>query len=407
MNKGKIIPVLILMVCLIFSVLSVGAAALPAMDKTQPVTLKISFEDTSGSPSKPISGAQFKIYKVASVNADATEYNLESAFASYADKITNLSDPSKLDAGKLTVLAGDLETLVKVNNFTSADEGTTDSNGKLTLPTDSTKPITPGLYLVAGEKCTSGGKVYYSTPSLVLLPNYDTGSKQWNYSVEVKPKYITGDYDSFTVTKIWADKSIAHPKDVTVRIYADGVLFDTVRLSDENNWSHTWENTKKGTKWSVSENYVSGFSYSCTLKGNIFAVTNTKAEEITTKGGSSETASDISVPPVTNPPYVPTTSGGGGSSGGGGTSPYYVPEGTVPHTTRVYAPVAPAPYTPHEVTRRTRTKDNPEDSTSVTPEEKEKLPQTGVLWWPVPLLLAAGIILIIAGITVKKKQARA
>lgn len=31
-------------------------------------------------------------------------------------------------------------------------------------------------------------------------------------------------------------------------------------------------------------------------------------------------------------------------------------------------------------------------------EEDEKLPQTGVLWWPVPAMIAAGLLLIIAGI---------
>ena len=35
-----------------------------------------------------------------------------------------------------------------------------------------------------------------------------------------------------------------------------------------------------------------------------------------------------------------------------------------------------------------------------------KLPQTGLLWWPVPLLAAAGIVLVAGGILVKRRAAR-
>ncbi len=44
----------------------------------------------------------------------------------------------------------------------------------------------------------------------------------------------------------------------------------------------------------------------------------------------------------------------------------------------------------------------PEDS--MPPTAPPKLPQTGMLWWPVPLLLCAGLILTAAGFFIEKKR---
>ena len=36
--------------------------------------------------------------------------------------------------------------------------------------------------------------------------------------------------------------------------------------------------------------------------------------------------------------------------------------------------------------------------------DKQKLPQTGVLWWPVPILAVAGLAFLIAGTLSRKKK---
>ncbi len=46
-----------------------------------------------------------------------------------------------------------------------------------------------------------------------------------------------------------------------------------------------------------------------------------------------------------------------------------------------------------------------EPGTEITPPA-DKLPQTGQLWWPVPVLLAAGIIFVAAGLLIKKTERR-
>ena len=54
------------------------------------------------------------------------------------------------------------------------------------------------------------------------------------------------------------------------------------------------------------------------------------------------------------------------------------------------------PETPTEKETETEKKTEKESETPKTPD-KPKLPQTGQLWWPVPLLIAAGIAFILTG----------
>ncbi|MGI6177581.1 MAG: SpaA isopeptide-forming pilin-related protein [Eubacterium sp.] len=46
---------------------------------------------------------------------------------------------------------------------------------------------------------------------------------------------------------------------------------------------------------------------------------------------------------------------------------------------------------------------NPPVTPPVTPPDEPELPNTGQLWWPVPILLGAGAVLIAAGIVILKK----
>ena len=41
---------------------------------------------------------------------------------------------------------------------------------------------------------------------------------------------------------------------------------------------------------------------------------------------------------------------------------------------------------------------------TVEPEQPPQLPQTGMLWWPVPILAAGGLLLLILGITTRRKS---
>lgn len=54
----------------------------------------------------------------------------------------------------------------------------------------------------------------------------------------------------------------------------------------------------------------------------------------------------------------------------------------------------------------TNSAENPGQDTPTGPSEPEepKLPQTGQLWWPVPVLAAAGLLLVLSGLIIKKRD---
>ena len=60
------------------------------------------------------------------------------------------------------------------------------------------------------------------------------------------------------------------------------------------------------------------------------------------------------------------------------------------------------------VITNTKPDDEPEPSESPAPskppDEPEKLPQTGQLWWPVPLLICAGLILVAVGLIIRRRR---
>ena len=125
------------------------------------------------------------------------------------------------------------------------------------------------------------------------------------------------------VLKIWDDDGNTQnrPEEITVQLLRDGQIYDTVVLSDGNNWRYTWENLDADSKWTVVEKDVDDrYSVKVTLEGITFVVTNT-------------------LPDVPPPP---------------------------------------------------------------PPENPPHLPQTGQLWWPVPVLMAAGLALVLFGVLRRK-----
>lgn len=50
------------------------------------------------------------------------------------------------------------------------------------------------------------------------------------------------------------------------------------------------------------------------------------------------------------------------------------------------------------VVTNTYTEDNPEEPTTPVTPDDPKLPQTGQLWWPVPVLIAAGLLFVVIGL---------
>ena len=79
-----------------------------------------------------------------------------------------------------------------------------------------------------------------------------------NYSTETR---------NLKVSKVWLDMpngESKRPSEITVSLYADGVLFETIKLSKDNNWTYTFENLemyKDGKKiiYTILETEVAGY----------------------------------------------------------------------------------------------------------------------------------------------------
>lgn len=298
-------------------------------------SLKIHYSDRTGNENKAISGAVFSIYKLAGIPGDDSGYVLTDGFLPYSGTVTGLDSMNSLGSEELGTLAYSMKNIIKAQGIKSLASGVTDADGYLTFSSENGTEIGPGIYLVTGDKCVCGTYAYYASSSIIRIPEYDEGSHGWNYSIAVDPKYerITEnstDTTDITVTKIWKEQGISkyRPDAVTVKLYKNTQLYDTVALNKSNDWTYGWKDLEGGNEWFVCENEVSGYTFSVTSDGDVFAITNT--------------------------------------------------------------PVNPEPES-----------SEPDDDS-----QKEKLPQTGVLWWPVPVFAAAGLALTALGIVLSRRAGK-
>ncbi len=315
MKKHQLLAALL--VLLLCASLAAPALAAGDIDLTHANMLTVCYQDGA----TPLSGAQFDLYLVATVDRYG-ELTATGAFASFPVNISGKND----DAWR--ALASTLEGYVALNQLLPTDSGTTDTLGRLTFPT-TPRQLTAGLYLLLGRRHTQNGCYYDAAPCMVLLPTQDLASNTWLYDVTVAPKFdvqpIPPDNTTTvrSVRKIWADDghTAQRPASVTVQLLRDGVVYDTVTLSRANNWYYDWSALDPNSVWTVVELTPSDYWASVTRENGEFFITNTYS----------------------------------------GTQP-------------------PAPTNP-----------------------SERLPQTGLLWWPVPLLAACGLAALAAALLLKRR----
>lgn len=99
---------------------------------------------------------------------------------------------------------------------------------------------------------------------------------------------VYGSYTSVGVKKVWELNGKAEmPESVTVNLLKNGKVDQTVVLSADNSWSHTWNLLDDSYTWTVSEADVpEGFTSVITKDGLTFTITNTYVEEETPDEGN-------------------------------------------------------------------------------------------------------------------------
>ena len=295
---------------------------------------------------RPIEGAVFRLYRAASVS-QTMEYTPEVAFAAYGVSW------SLQGSDEWKALAETVSAYVKRDAVAPLKEGKTDRNGDLVFSGDDMKP---GLYLVIGDRRTIGRFTYIPEPFFISFPSYGADNT-WVYDQEAVPKF-TSIYDppgggggdnpgGGTVTrkalKVWKDTGAesARPQEISVQLLRNGTVYGSAKLNEANNWSYEWNGLDRSDTWELVEETVpAGYTVSVTREGVTFVVTNTN---------TNETAD----PPDPGEPMTPGTP-------------------STPMSGRPPLPQAQGPGKPAKPT---------------------KLPQTGVLWWPVPLLAGGGLLL--------------
>ena len=126
------------------------------------------------------------------------------------------------------------------------------------------------IWTVAESAVPSGYTVSYHTEdTLTIITNTEIPSPP--------PPPPPVSYESLTVEKVWEDDGSVRPQNVEIALLRNGERVNTVMLSGENNWKHTFTMLEENAGWSVEEVSVpAGYEVSYIVDGNCVTVVNTQ-----------------------------------------------------------------------------------------------------------------------------------
>ncbi len=383
-----IVMVITAVVLLVGTVPVYAIAGASAGNTMGSLTLTHKYTDDNGNVTL-LEGVTSKIYKVAEFDGN-TQFTILDEYADYLnmDTIYTAEDQSQMQE-----YFESLQSYIYSNNVTPTASGLSDSNG-----VTSYSSLGFGLYLVISETLDLTEYTYtfqsfvVSVPQIRELENGGIGysGSDVDINVEATPKCerIVKDIpEQYYVYKRWSDSGYEskRPVSITVYIYKDGVEDSIVTLSNDNNWTYSWS-TEKGHVWTVSEDTVDGYTSAVSQTGTSFTITNTynvpetpevpddededdEDDEDDDDDEDNDTTTEDSTDEST--PGDSTTADSSDSTGG-------LPDvlGAVRKLVSDGAAVLGA----------------------------RRLPQTGQLWWPLPILVIVGILLIRTGIKLSRSN---
>ena len=210
------------------------------------------------------------LYQIATVSADF-QYTPSAPFAAAGLVLNGVQSSAEWNTIRNT-----LEAYILGGNITPAYTETTDAAGQVCFA-----GLQPGLYLasaVSTETC-------FFDSSLISLPGLGADGL-WQYEVAVTPKPeilppVEPDAKlSLKVLKLWKGEDANRPKSVQVEIFRNGSSYETVTLSEENNWCYSWTAPDDGASWNVVErNVPEGYRMTVEGRGDTFVITNTLTSE--------------------------------------------------------------------------------------------------------------------------------
>lgn len=444
MSKGKthILTGMISLLLILMLLLPATAFAAGAIDTDRAVSLRIDYQDGDTA----ISGARFDLYRVADVDRYA-RMTLTQEFEGYP------IDFDDADQDSWQEMALTLKGYAKRDKLIPFVSGETDKDGILTFAESGDQPLMPGLYLVVGSRRSIGDDVYSAMPFMLFLPGMDESANEWDYAVSVSPKHEkefnpSDDPDDRVITrkviKVWDDEGYEtiRPENVTVQLLCDGEIYDTVVLSQDNNWRYAWDHLSPDHEWLVVEKEIRNYAVTVSQTNSVFFVSNKYVVPITSvdppiqkkiTGDRPAEAAEFTFIMTAKNENTPMPEGshdgvktvtlkGAGSTEFGeivftepGTYSYTIGEkdmGTAGYTydTEVYTVTYEVTQENGELSiHRTMTDHTGAEIrviefNNVYRTPGEKLPQTGLLWWPVPVLAVAGLTLLLLGCVYRKEN---
>lgn len=359
--------IIALLLCVCLCLMPSRALAVSTADALEPVseerecslTLSYTCNGTA------FSGVTVKLYQIAELSA-AARYTLTEPFAASGLLLNGIQS-----VGEWNVVRTTLESYLLANGIRENRSAVTDGRGQVTF-----EGLKPGLYLAVAGRAVQDGLSCSFKSALVSLPGLDEDGR-WQYRVtvasksEVTPPPGPGpgpgpgpepdpdpeDKIQWKVLKLWKGDSgqSDRPQHIEVEIFRDGVSDQTVILSEENNWSYSWTAKDDGADWMVVErNVPAGYTVMVEERAAAFVLTNTYCPDV-----PPEEPPPPDVPPAEEPPLEPP------------------PEEDFPE------------------------EDPPKDS---PPSDAPKTGDTPHILLYTALMYASGIVLILLGITGKRKR---
>ena len=266
--KGWILNVLII----IYIICGISAYAYTKIDTSRNVTISGTYSSDFGY----MSNVNFDLYFIAEMQSDGTLKPLDN-YTGYT------FDIEKMSKAELQQCIHKLYKDIEESGVSPLDSAKTNYSGRFKFPNKTTK-LVPGLYLLVAESITKDELTYKVEPNLIQIPN-DLKYPRYNISLNIKSVVSKEVKEDYGVIKLWNEPDMSEipegatvperPDSVTVNLYRDGVLYDTVILSSSNNWRHIWKELETKYNWFVDEVSVEGYETSIYTDHNVFVITNT------------------------------------------------------------------------------------------------------------------------------------
>lgn len=254
---SKLIKYLSLFIIMFFISTDIVSASDHVIDFNKKGTISVTLMENDDNK---ISGAEITIYHVATVSSKDNKlvYTYNEFIKDCKGDLNDLSNES-LTSEINKCITDDMPSQSKITN----------NEGQVNF-----ENLELGLYLVKQTNNVLG----YSNidPFLVNIPK-DMDNK-WVYDIKALPKTDIIRLMDITVEKKWdVIGSENTPSSVTIELLKNNEVIDTITLSKDNNWTHTWKQIPESDEYLVKEiNIPDQYTPTYRQEGNKFIVTNTK-----------------------------------------------------------------------------------------------------------------------------------